>query len=328
MTCVYSVAATRCLLSLTLSRLSNGRAHVPRTARAAASAQRQHRREPRGRALAARHSRSRLAGGGLSPVRGEQDARPSPESDLICGREGVITKPTKPSRCEADAQAGAMPYMTDNPNTGFVVRERVRNGELMQLKALIKEGIDFNECFLAPGPTIRGYTPLHIAAFGTQKPNYDRDIVEAILQAAKKAGKEAESAIRAAKDHVDGETALDLVSVARTAAQLVRTLGHVPPVCAQAKQRLAKVDANPPKPGADDKDFLDEKRPTRVANGRLPHPAAGSSPGRPGATVPGCWLPVPRVPPCPFGEPRRPSPSHPIVLTCVPLPRAGRGWTR
>ena len=46
---------------------------------------------------------------------------------------------------------GAMPYMTDNPNTAFVVRERVRNGELMQLKALIKEGIDFNECFLAPG---------------------------------------------------------------------------------------------------------------------------------------------------------------------------------
>ena len=46
-----------------------------------------------------------------------------------------------------------MPYMTDNPNTAFVVRERVRNGELMQLKALIKEGIDFNECFLAPGPT-------------------------------------------------------------------------------------------------------------------------------------------------------------------------------
>ena len=106
-----------------------------------------------------------------------------------------------------------MPYVTDNPNTAFVVRERVRNGELMQLKALIKEGIDFNECFLAPGPTIRGYTPLHIAAFGTQKPNYDRDIVEAILQAAKKAGKEAEAACRAAKDKIDGETALDLVSV-------------------------------------------------------------------------------------------------------------------
>mmetsp|Transcript_75509 Transcript_75509/g.182533 ORF Transcript_75509/g.182533 Transcript_75509/m.182533 type:complete len:147 (+) Transcript_75509:35-475(+) len=130
-----------------------------------------------------------------------------------------------------------MPYVTDNPDTAFVVRERIRNGELMQLKALIKEGVDFNECLLAPGKTIRGYTPLHIAAFGTSKPNYDRDIVEAILQAAKKAGKEAEAACRAAKDKIDGETALDL-----------------------AKQRLAKVDANPPKPGADDKDFLDEKK--------------------------------------------------------------------
>jgi len=130
-----------------------------------------------------------------------------------------------------------MPYLTDNPDTAFVVRERVRNGELMQLKALIKEGVDFKTCFLAPAPTVRGYTPLHIAAWGTAKPNYDRDIVEVILQAAKKAGSEAESAVRAAKDLVDGETPLDL-----------------------AKQRLAKVDANPPKPGADDKDFLDEKK--------------------------------------------------------------------
>jgi len=121
-----------------------------------------------------------------------------------------------PSSCvvvRRSAPAGAMPYVTDNPDTAFVVRERIRNGELMQLKALIKEGIDFNECLLAPGKTIRGYTPLHIAAFGTSKPNYDRDIVEAILQAAKKAGKEAEAACRAAKDKIDGETALDLVSV-------------------------------------------------------------------------------------------------------------------
>ena len=107
----------------------------------------------------------------------------------------------------------AMPYLTDNPDTAFVVRERVRNGELMQLKALIKEGVDFKTCFLAPAPTVRGYTPLHIAAWGTAKPNYDRDIVEVILQAAKKAGSEAESAVRAAKDLIDGETPLDLVSV-------------------------------------------------------------------------------------------------------------------
>merc|ERR1712166_530229 len=107
---------------------------------------------------------------------------------------------------------------------------------------MIKEGVDgvkldFDEIFLKPAPTIRGYTPLHIAAWGTAKPQYDRDIVEAILNAAAKAGKDKEAACREATDKVDGETALDL-----------------------AKQRLAKVDANPPKPGADDKDFLDEKK--------------------------------------------------------------------
>ena len=63
------------------------------------------------------------------------------------------------------------------------------------------------------GPTIRGYTPLHIAAWGTAKPQYDRDIVEAILNAAAKAGKDKEAACREATDKVDGETALDLVSV-------------------------------------------------------------------------------------------------------------------
>lgn len=111
-----------------------------------------------------------------------------------------------------------MPYVTDNPNTAFVVRERVRNGELMQLKQMIKDGVDgvkldFDEIFLKPAPTIRGYTPLHIAAWGTAKPQYDRDIVEAILNAAAKAGKDKEAACREATDKVDGETALDLVSV-------------------------------------------------------------------------------------------------------------------
>lgn len=86
------------------------------------------------------------------------------------------------------------------------------------------------------GETLREWTPLHIACWGTVKPQYDREIVEAILVAALKAGKDTEQAVRAAKDAQSGETPLDL-----------------------AKQRRENVEANPPKPGADDKDWLDEK---------------------------------------------------------------------
>ena len=86
------------------------------------------------------------------------------------------------------------------------------------------------------GETLREWTPLHIACWGTVKPQYDREIVEAILVAALKAGKDTEQAVRAAKDAQNGETPLDL-----------------------AKQRRENVEANPPKPGADDKDWLDEK---------------------------------------------------------------------
>ena len=90
------------------------------------------------------------------------------------------------------------------------------------------------------GATLRAWTPLHIACWGTVKPQYDREIVEAILVAALKAGKDTEQAVRAAKDAQSGETPLDL-----------------------AKQRRENVEANPPKPGADDKDWLDEKRASR-----------------------------------------------------------------
>ena len=87
-----------------------------------------------------------------------------------------------------------------------------------------------------PGATLRAWTPLHIACWGTVKPQYDREIVEAILMAALKAGKDTEQAVRAAKDAQSGETPLDL-----------------------AKQRRENLEKNPPKPGADDKDYLDEK---------------------------------------------------------------------
>lgn len=219
--------------------------------------------------------------------------------------------------------------MTDNPNTAFVVRERVRNGELMQLKALIKEGIDFNECFLAPGPTIRGYTPLHIAAFGTAKPNYDRDIVEAILQAAKKAGKEAESAVRAAKDSIDGEIPLDLVSVL---IELRPNGAHLRPCssCMCTGQATVSQGRREPSEAGRRRQGLSRRE---AANAGRKWPSCGI---RQLAAPPGA-----RVPPCPGAsclghECHRaraasrgalPLPTQ-IELTCVPLSRAGRGWTR
>ena len=207
---------------------------------------------------------------------------------------------------------GAMPYMTDNPNTAFVVRERVRNGEMVQLKQLIKEmkGVGFTENFLKPGPTIRGYTPLHIACWGTSKPHYDRDIVELILRAAKKAGKDAEAQVRSAKDSVSGETPLDLVRDSWNCGPTGVSADHIAPVCAQVKQRLVRLDADPPKPGADDKDFLDEKQPVRVTSGILCGiRQLAAPPGAPGLSP--AW--------------RAAAPTH---YSLSPDHHAGRGWQR
>jgi hypothetical protein len=94
----------------------------------------------------------------------------------------------------------------DDP--AYVFRSKVRGGELAALKQIIKDGVDFEEVILKPSETQRQWTPLHIAAWGTMKPQYDKDIVELILQAAAKKGGEAK--VRDAKCAVDGETPLDL----------------------------------------------------------------------------------------------------------------------
>ena len=91
---------------------------------------------------------------------------------------------------------------------GWVIRSKVRAGELAALKGMFKDGVEFEEV-LKPGETLRQWTPLHIACWGSQKPQYDRDIAEQLLLAAQKAGKDQD--IRNAKCAVDGETPLDLV---------------------------------------------------------------------------------------------------------------------
>ena len=109
----------------------------------------------------------------------------------------------------------------------MLLRNKVRAGDLIQIKALLKEGADF----AAKGNTTRQWTPLHIACWGTSKPQNDREIVEAILLAAQKAGKESD--VRNAKDAKDGATPADLAK----------------------ERRETQTGSN-----VDDKEQLDEKR--------------------------------------------------------------------
>lgn len=81
-----------------------------------------------------------------------------------------------------------------------VFRSKVRAGDLVAVRKMLQAGVDFTQ----PGKTLREWTPLHTAAWGTAKPQNDRDIVEALLTAAHKSGKGKEEALRSAKDAKDG----------------------------------------------------------------------------------------------------------------------------
>ena len=70
---------------------------------------------------------------------------------------------------------------------------------------------------LAPGETLRGWTPLHIACWGSMKPQNDKDIIEALLMWAQKNGKEPD--IRNAADKSsEGCTPTDLARIRRDQA--------------------------------------------------------------------------------------------------------------
>eukprot|EP00965_Chrysotila_dentata_P253192 6211116-Pleurochrysis_carterae.AAC.1 len=71
---------------------------------------------------------------------------------------------------------------------------------------MLKAGVDYAQA----GQTVRQWTPLHIACWGSLKPQNDREIVEAILMCANKEGKEKFDAVIAAKDALDGKTPCDL----------------------------------------------------------------------------------------------------------------------
>ena len=82
-------------------------------------------------------------------------------------------------------------------------------GEIGKVRNTIKAG---SADVLAGGDTVRQWTPLHIACWGTNKPQADKDIIEALLLWVQKAGKESE--IRKAADNSpEGCTPLDLARV-------------------------------------------------------------------------------------------------------------------
>ena len=83
-------------------------------------------------------------------------------------------------------------------------------GDLAKVKDLIKNGADYTQ----PGQTVRAWTPLHIACWGSHQPRHDRDIVEEILKAAKAAKKEQQ--VRDAKDALEQLTPLQLANERRS----------------------------------------------------------------------------------------------------------------
>ena len=89
------------------------------------------------------------------------------------------------------------------------LRQKVRNGDLTNVKNMVKAGADY----AAPGQTVRKWTALHIACWGSARPQFDREIAEVILGAAKKDGKWKQ--VVGAKDALDGQAPLDLVKEQR-----------------------------------------------------------------------------------------------------------------
>eukprot|EP00326_Haptolina_ericina_P008280 CAMPEP_0181217920 /NCGR_PEP_ID=MMETSP1096-20121128/27410_1 /TAXON_ID=156174 ORGANISM="Chrysochromulina ericina, Strain CCMP281" /NCGR_SAMPLE_ID=MMETSP1096 /ASSEMBLY_ACC=CAM_ASM_000453 /LENGTH=194 /DNA_ID=CAMNT_0023310087 /DNA_START=18 /DNA_END=603 /DNA_ORIENTATION=- len=92
----------------------------------------------------------------------------------------------------------------------FLLRSKVRLGDVPGVKGLIKAGlIDLT----APGETRRQWTPLHIACWGSSKPQFDKEIIEALLLYAQKI--KIEDQVRAAKDAVEGLTPADVAKERR-----------------------------------------------------------------------------------------------------------------
>lgn len=100
-------------------------------------------------------------------------------------------------------------------------RTKVRMGDIGGVRGMLKAGeVDFS----ARADTLRQWTPLHIACWGTMKPQNDKDIVEAILLAGMKAGNE--EALRNASDALEGLKPVDLAKERRDAISTTGAPGN------------------------------------------------------------------------------------------------------
>ncbi|KOO35293.1 hypothetical protein Ctob_013723 [Chrysochromulina tobinii] len=93
----------------------------------------------------------------------------------------------------------------------YALRWKIRMGDTGAVRNLIKAG---EADLMQPSKTLKEWTPLHIACWGSIKPTSDKDLVEALLLWAQKSGKT--NAMTSATDK-DGFTPLDLAKQRRDA---------------------------------------------------------------------------------------------------------------
>ncbi len=91
-----------------------------------------------------------------------------------------------------------------------MLRYKVRLGDVIGVKVAIKNGADISQ----PGKTMRQWTGLHIACWGSSKPANDLEVIETILLAAMKQGKSKEEEVRSVKDK-EGLTPADVAKQKR-----------------------------------------------------------------------------------------------------------------
>ena len=109
--------------------------------------------------------------------------------------------------------------MADKAAEAVKFRNAVRAGDLAGVREMLKNGVDF----AGKAKTHGEWTPLHTACWGSAKPQNDREIVEAILMAAQKAGKKSEEEVRNYKDAKYGLTAAELATERKDALEAAAT---------------------------------------------------------------------------------------------------------
>jgi len=119
----------------------------------------------------------------------------------------------------------------------YALRHKVRMGDIGGVRNELKKG---EADIMCTGATERQWTPLHIAVWGTLKPQNDKDIIEAILVAAQKAGATAEADIRAKTDASPEQcTPLDLARTRRDG--IVQVPGAEEGAAQEEKRKYDKI---------------------------------------------------------------------------------------